>query len=142
MSISGGETITPSPPRHVSLRVKPNVAPNSTEIIRRPALSPDRSENVAMEFERGIGRFPEKVSHIQGSTAYGCDILIFHTNEDLQRFLANPDTRLIERFIEVKGSVNSDGEVTLKDNELRSAQLNRERYFLYRIYESDEAGKV
>jgi hypothetical protein len=48
--------------------------------------------------------------------------------------------KLVERFIEVKGSVNSVGAVTLKGNELKCAQENRNKYFVYRVYEGEKTG--
>jgi hypothetical protein len=73
------------------------------------------------------GRFPLAVDHLQGTRAYGCDILSFTSNESRELFMENGDVNLIERFIEVKGSMNERGTISLKGNELLSAQQNRNR---------------
>ncbi|KXA92720.1 hypothetical protein AKJ65_07170 [candidate division MSBL1 archaeon SCGC-AAA259E19] len=38
--------------------------------------------------------------------------------------------------LEVKGSTNEKGSITLKGNELEKAQDKRENYFLYRVYQN------
>lgn len=103
-------------------------------------VNPDRAENLAKSFEEFQGRYAEKVSHIRGLEGYGCDILSFRTQEDLDSFKTNNNPDLVERFIEVKGSANEKGPVSLGGNELNSANTHREKFFLYRIYEDEKTG--
>jgi hypothetical protein len=140
VSVSGGDQVQIVQPREIKQRVKVNSKPRSTTLIKRSLVNPDRAENLAIEFERSQGRFAEKVSHFQGSEAYKCDILSFKSKEDLESFKSKPDAKLVERFIEVKGSVSSVGCITLKGNELECAQENRNKYFLYRVYEGEKTG--
>jgi hypothetical protein len=138
--VSGGDQVQIVQPREIKQRIKVNSKPKSEALIKRPLVNPDRAENLALEFEKTQGRFAEKVSHFQGSEAYGCDILSFKNKEDLESFKSKPNMKLVERFIEVKGSVNSVGAVTLKGNELKCAQENRNKYFVYRVYEGEKTG--
>jgi hypothetical protein len=140
VSVSGGDQVQIVQSREIKRRVMVNAKPKSTISTRRSPVNPDRAENLAIEFEKAQGRFAEKVSHFQGSEAFGCDILSFNSKEDLENFKSKADSKLIERFIEVKGRVNSVGAVTLGGNELTCAQNNRSRFFLYRIYESEKTG--
>lgn len=103
-------------------------------------VNPDRAENLAKSFEEFQGRCAEKVSHIRGLEGYGCDILSFKTQEDLNSFKRNNNPDLVERFIEVKGSANEKGPVSLGGNELNSAQTHREKFFVYRVYEDEKTG--
>jgi len=105
---------------------------------RRVLINPDRAENLAIEFEKAQGRYPLKVSDIKGFQGYGCDILSFKNDSDLDCFSKSPDLSLIARFIEVKGSGLARGSVTLKGNELKTAQNYPDRYYLYRVYEDEE----
>jgi hypothetical protein len=90
------------------------------------------------EAAEGQGRYPLMVAHITGSTAYGCDVISFRTGTDRELFereALSGRTRLelIERFIEVKGSSNKRGEVTLSANESKAAASYSERYYVYRV---------
>jgi len=140
VSVSGGDQVHIVQQREIKQRVKVNTKPSSTVSVRRSLVNPDRAENLAIEFEKAQGRFAEKVSHFQGSEAYGCDILSYKSKEDLERFKSSPDLGLIERFIEVKGRVSSVGAITLGGNELACAQNNGKKFFLYRVYEGEKAG--
>jgi hypothetical protein len=141
VSVSGGGEVKIVQPREITLRIKVNSKSSSTTWTKRSQVNPDRAENLAMEFEKAQGRFAEKVSHFQGSEAYGCDILSFRSREDSEDFNTNPDMKLVERFIEVKGRVSNIGSITLNGNELTCAQNNGERFFLYRVYESEKTGE-
>jgi hypothetical protein len=140
VSVSGGDQVQTVQQHEIRLRVKVNTKPSGAASTGRSPVNPDRAENLAIEFERAQGRFAEKVSHFQGSGAYGCDVLSFKSKEDLENFKFNPDLKLVERFVEVKGSVSSVGAVTLGGNELICAQNNRKRFFLYRVYEGERTG--
>ncbi len=141
LKIDEGKPVQVSPSRQVARRVKANVRVLNIGVTRHRQLEPDRAENVALGFEEDKGRFPEKTSHFQGYESYGCDILSFKTESDKQNFNMHPNIALVERFIEVKGSVNGKGEIELEGNELRCAQKHRNKYFLYRVYEGDQIGK-
>lgn len=103
-------------------------------------VNPDRAENLAKSFEKFQGRYAEKFSHIRGLEGYGCDILSFKTQEDLDSFKRNNNPDLVERFIEVKGSANEKGPISLGGNELNSAQTHKEKFFVYRVYEDEKTG--
>jgi hypothetical protein len=105
---------------------------------RRVLTNPDRTENLAIEFEKAQSRFPLKVSDIKGVEAYGCDILSFKNEHDRDIFSVSPELSLIMRFIEVKGSGLVRGSITLKGNELKAAQNFPDRYYLYRVYEDED----
>jgi hypothetical protein len=141
VSVSGGDEVEIVQPREIAQRVKINSKAHSESHTNRPLVNPDRAENLAVAFEEAQSRFPEKVSHFQGFEAYGCDILSFISKENLENFRSKPDMKLVERFIEVKGRVSNIGSVTLKGNELKCAQNNGKRFFLYRVYESEKSGE-
>jgi hypothetical protein len=44
----------------------------------------------------------------------------------------------VERVIEVKGRSDQSARISLAGNELDAANLRKERYFLYRIFRTDE----
>ena len=140
VDVSGGNTVETIQSKKIKRRIKFNVKPtNSTRLTRR-VVNPDRAENLAIEFEKAQKRIPILVSYFQGSEAYGCDILSFIDEKNMELFKESGDTNLIERFIEVKGSINKIGVITLKGNELKSASVHGKNYYLYRIYEGDEIG--
>lgn len=140
VSVSGGGPVQIVQSHEIKRRVKVNVKPGSASTTGKSLVNPDRAENLAIEFEKAQGRLVEKVSHFQGSEAYGCDILSFNYKEDLEKFKSTSDIKLINRFIEIKGSSMIIGTVLLKGNELKSAQENRNKFFLYRIYEGERTG--
>jgi len=113
---------------------------NSNVAHNKKRVNPDRAENIALRFEESQERYAIKVSHIRGFEAYGCDILSFKSEKEFILFKEKSNPDVVERFIEVKGSVNEKGSISLGGNELRSAQTYREKFFLYRIYEDEESG--
>lgn len=131
-------------PRKISLRVQ-----DTPEVIHRNGqsashITPRLYQDVAFKFEEAERqeRLPLYVAHLQGQEAYGCDILSFRTEEDRIAFRTeteHPDIALVERFIEVKGS-SSQGEVTLTTNEKDAASRYKDRYYIYRVTPSKEAG--
>jgi hypothetical protein len=123
----------------ISRRVKVNSKSGPIQ-TRGPRVDPDRAEELAVRFEEAEGRFPRKISHFQGLEAYGCDVISFRNEEDWKKFQQIPDTNRVLRFIEVKGSSSQKGTIDLKGNELRSAQKYRERFSLYRVFETETAG--
>lgn len=140
VAVSGGEQVQIVQPHEIKQRVKVNPKPSTGALTKRTLVNPDRAENLAIEFENEQGRFAEKVSHFQGTKAYGCDILSFKSDEDRASFRSKPDAKLVARFIEVKGSSDKFGAITLKGNELECARDNCGKYFLYRVYEGEETG--
>ncbi|MBG9564137.1 sacsin N-terminal ATP-binding-like domain-containing protein [Brevibacillus agri] len=131
----------PSVPR-ISLkkRVKLNSKPTPSFPQHR-RMDPDLAENVVMRFEEAEGRYPIKVSHIQGFEGYGCDLLSFGRKEDMSKFYETYDLQYVTRFIEVKGSSRESGSIVLKGNELKSAIRFADRFFLYRVYQHNVKGK-
>ncbi len=120
--------------RKIQLNPKTSTTPHS-----KKRVNPDRAENIAVRVEEFQGRYPLKISHIRGLESYGCDIISFNSEEELNVFKEKNDANLIVRFIEVKGSSAEKGAIILKGNELKGAQTYKERFYLYRIYE-DENG--
>ena len=138
VSVSAEKPIIVSPSRHIKRRIKVNSKPLATS--KHPQADADRSESVAMQFEIAHGRFPEPVSHFQGSDAYGCDILSFATEQDNRSFKSNPDKHLIARFIEAKGRTNEKA-IVLEGNELKSAVDNKDKYYIYLVHEGEITGR-
>lgn len=103
----------------------------------RKVTDGDRCEELAGRFEESQGRFPLRVSALQGTKGFGCDILSFSTGEDRERFMESEGKsgHLIQRFIEVKGRSAPKGTVPLEGNELEAARVHREKYYIYRVYE-------
>lgn len=127
----------PSIPRKISKRISvSNKAPKS----RRPPKVTNyiRGENLAIKFEEFQGRYPLKVSYLQGSDTYGCDILSFDSHEILSSFRESYSLDLVSRFIEVKSSTNNNGSIDLEGNELKRAQKSQQKYYLYRIFEDGD----
>jgi hypothetical protein len=81
-------------------------------------------------------RYPIPVEHIHGSEGFGCDILSLKSEQARERAkkerLVSPTD--IERFIEVKGRSSRSGAVELTDNQLATAEQQRGRYFIYRVF--------
>ena len=101
-------------------------------------------EEKVIRFEESEGRYPIRVSHIQGYEGPGCDIISFQTDTDWQEYKKDPNSNppLIKRFIEVKGRSNEKGSIPLKGNELDAARIYAEQYFLYRLYEKNNFENV
>ena len=99
-------------------------------------------ERKAKEFERSgtPKRYPLPVDHITGFEAPGVDILSFKSHSDREKF-KNPKTQdfaLVDRFIEVKGRSNPSAKIELKGNELKKAQEEGARYYIYRVFQNEE----
>lgn len=91
--------------------------------------APTDAEQWAMLFEEGEGRYPIRVSRLQGQDAFGCDCLSFLTEGDREAFRIDPkQLRLVDRFIEVKS-----GSVRLTENEMIAAEKHKKRYHIYRV---------
>lgn len=127
----------------VQKRVVASVSSSITSYGLRRVVDYVKCQNVAFRFEEsaGQGRYPLFVDHIHGKEGFGCDILSFKTNEDREKFKKNPDLQLVERFIEVKGSVNEKGIIPLAGNELIAANNYKNNFYLYRVYESNNNGE-
>lgn len=123
------------------ITVKKTSSSRSNRGLRR-VTDGDLCERKAMEFEENSSprRYPLAVGHITGFEAPGVDILSFASEEDRERF-REPETRnedLVERFIEVKGRSNPSAKIELKGNELKKAQKERSRYYIYRVYKAED----
>lgn len=127
------------PPRSVRFRVRetPRASAVRPSGAQQPVVDPVRCQEIAASFEvaEGQDRFPLPVDHLQGSDAYGCDVLSFASAEERERFRASGEVRLVSRFIEVKGRGHEHGRVELRGNELQAARRFKERYFVYRVYD-------
>ena len=105
---------------------------------RQDVAAPNDAEEWAMLFEVSRGRFPLRISRLQGEGSYGCDCLSFASDADRTAFKGAPEASVdkILRFIEVKS-----GAVRLTRIEHISAQRNRGRYFIYQI-QFDAQGRL
>lgn len=105
---------------------------------RQDVAAPNDAEEWAMLFEVSQGRFPLRISRLQGEGSYGCDCLSFASDADRTAFKGAPEAYVdkILRFIEVKS-----GAVRLTRTEHISAQRNRGRYFIYQI-QFDAQGRL
>jgi len=103
-------------------------------------LDPGRCEELAERFEESDGqnRFPLSVAHLQGSEAYGCDILAFRSGKDREDFRGHPDLDLVARFIEVKARRSHANGIWLEGNELKAARSRLDRFYIYRVYEQSD----
>jgi hypothetical protein len=99
-------------------------------------------ERKAMEFEQADNppRWPLLVGQIMGTEGPRCDVLSFASEADREAFRKEltHDYRTVVRFIEVKGRGNTAATIELKGNELTAAEIHRERYYLYRLFEADD----
>lgn len=103
---------------------------------RGPLATEDVTFRVVEQYERHEGRFPIRVSHIHGSDGFGCDLLSLDSEDALARATESGIVRdeTILRYIEVKGRSSRAGQIELTDNELRRAEREAQRYFLYRVF--------
>jgi hypothetical protein len=124
--------------RNISTRRVQRNSASPTTRGRRQVADGDRAEDLCLKFEENQGRYPIKVAGIQGSESYRCDIISFESEDRKQEFLNSYEAQLIDRYIEVKASTTRKSSITLKGNQLTAAQDYRERYFLYRAYESTD----
>lgn len=131
------------PPRPVQVRIAPRPsAPRSQPDTRRPAADPEVSELLAERFEQARELCPLRVSQVQGQQGFGCDILSFRSEADRDRFKLDPSqSDLVERFVEVKGRNSPTGSIQLAGNELKAAREHGDRYFVYRVHETDRPGQ-
>jgi hypothetical protein len=85
-------------------------------------------------------RYPLRVGHLMGSDAPGCDILSFDCIKKRQMFKEGTDRNLnnVSRFIEVKGRRSKNSEIELRGNEKDAAVNYGKRYYLYRLFRTDE----
>ena len=124
--------------RKVELRVQ--ATPLGTRLPHTDARVTDaaRCEEFAVRFEEAQSRYPLLVSQLKGLRGYGCDVLSFVSSERREQFISqpdNPNTELVERFIEVKGKNSENSTIELRGNELLKAQQFGPRFYLYRVYE-------
>jgi len=128
-----------TPKSEISRRLKLNPKPRSS-LSPKMRVDPDRAENLALRFEEAQNRISKKISYFQGLEAYGCDVISFKTEGDMQSFKDTGNPNFVDRFIEVKGRSADKGSIPLKGNELTNAQKYREKYYIYRIYEDEDSG--
>ena len=95
-----------------------------------------------MEIEESFqsSRYPLRVGQLMGSDAPGCDILSFKSAEQRDKFRSGEDRDRgnVLRFIEVKGRKNESAKIELRGNEKNAAVKYNDRYYLYRLYKSNE----
>lgn len=141
LNIEPGQHTPVGTPKRQPLRIQKTVGgtkPTVTHKVTDGAFC----ERKALEFEESCDppRFPLLVGQITGTLAFGCDIISFSSSEDREAFKSGADRSLskITRFIEVKGRKNESGAIELKGNELNAAVGNKSKYFIYRLYRSDD----
>jgi len=134
------EPSPPNKPKEV-IRRKEKVITTDGGVTRR-VTNWKRCEELAVVFEESENRFPVKVSDIVGYKGPKCDVLSFSSAEQRIKFqqLSSGEKQIndVERFIEVKGSVNEKGAIDLKGNELTAAKTYKNKYYLYRMYEKTQ----
>ncbi|MEO2015507.1 MAG: DUF3883 domain-containing protein, partial [Fuerstiella sp.] len=103
--------------------------PVATEDVTFPIVE-------AFELQDGDGRYVIDVSHLQGSEAFGCDLISVRSETLRQQIRQNRivNDSDVERFIEVKGRSSKTGEVELTENEYRAAEKHRSCYYIYRVF--------
>jgi hypothetical protein len=133
------EKVDPSPPKKLREIVRRKEGVHTIEGGSRRVTNWKRCEDLAVAFEEFENRFPVKVSNILGYKGPKCDVLSFVSEEDRELFRdsssSQKDINAVERFIEVKGSINEKGAIDLKGNELVAAHKYKKKYYLYRMYE-------
>lgn len=129
--------------KKIVIRTKAKAATPSITMLRR-ITDGDICEEKVLIFEASEGRWPIKVSHIQGYEGPRCDVISFQTEGAWQEYNEDPISKslLIKRFIEVKGRSNEKGSIPLKGNELDAARVYAEQYYLYRLYEKNNLENV
>jgi hypothetical protein len=129
--------------RPIALRSKITTGPSSITTLRR-ITDGDICEEKVLVFEESEGRWPIKVSHIQGYEGPCCDAISFQTESDWLEYKTDSVSKslLIQRFIEVKGRSSEKGAITIKGNELDAARVYAEHYYLYRLYEKNNLENV
>jgi Protein NO VEIN, C-terminal len=129
--------------RPIALRNKIATGTSPITTLRR-ITDGDICEEKVLIFEESDGRWPIKVSHIQGYEGPRCDVISFQTEGDWQEYNEDPISKrsLIKRFIEVKGRSNEKGAIPLKGNELDAARTYSEQYYIYRLYEKNNLENV
>lgn len=129
--------------KKIVIRTKAKAATPSITTLRR-ITDGDICEEKVLIFEESEGRWPIKVSHIQGYEGPRCDVISFQTEGAWQEYNEDPISKslLIKRFIEVKGRSNEKGSIPLKGNELDAARVYAEQYYLYRLYEKNNLENV
>jgi hypothetical protein len=137
------EQHTPQPPSQPKkLQVKTVTSPGGGVGSSHRVTDGDFCERKAMEFEEAADppRWPLAAGHIVGAQGPGCDILSFATEEERKAFETGQtrDLNTVVRFVEVKGRGSSEATIELKGNELSAAERYAERYFLYRLFETED----
>jgi hypothetical protein len=129
-------------PTRQGLRVQRTRSSNGEREIVRRITDGDFAERKAVEFEEAgePPRYALRVGHITGSDAPGCDVLSFGRSEDRDAFRsgANRNIATVARFIEVKGRADEGSAIELRGNERQAAERYREKYYLYRVFETDQ----
>lgn len=130
--------VPPSVPRKLS--VKRNVGGAKLRRNSHKVTDGDFAERKVVEFEKSADppRYPLPVGHITGADAPGCDVLSFASPEDCESFRLGKNRSMdkIVRFIEVKGRKSEESSIELRGNERIAAISHKQKYFIYRLYES------
>jgi hypothetical protein len=137
------EQHTPQPPSQPKkLQVKTVTSAGGGASSSYRVTDGDFCERKAMEFEEAAEppRWPLAAGHIMGAQGPGCDILSFATEEAREAFRTGQTRDLdpVVRFVEVKGRGSSEATIELKGNELSAAERYADRYFLYRLFETED----
>jgi len=132
-----------APKRRIAQRVHVKRSSKDRVIHARRVTDGDRCEELAERFEESQGRFPLRVSSVQGTKGFGCDIVSFGSAAERDQFAQANGTlsHLVKRFIEVKGRSSARGSVPLAGNEKDAARAHGERYHIYRVYEAEAGHK-
>ena len=129
--------------RQIALRNKTNAKVESVTLMRC-ITDGDACEEKILLYERAEGRWPIKVSHMQGHQGPRCDIISFQSESESLEYISNQmsGSNLIKRFIEVKGRSSEKGAIVIKGNALNAARIYAEKYYLYRLYEKNNEENI
>jgi hypothetical protein len=127
--------------RTIPVRVtrSPSAKSENGSHVLNPRISPEEAEKLAVRYEEADGRFALRTGHLQGHQALGCDVVSFVNESDRDRYKAGDVAAeaVIDRFIEVKTST-----AALSGNELISARINANHFYIYHVAASADGWNV
>lgn len=134
---------TSPPRRRIAQRVHTKRSSEDQIVHRRGVTDGNRCEELAELFEESQGRFPLRVSSLQGTEGFGCDVVSFGSAAERDQFEREngKPLNLVKRFIEVKGRSSARGSVYLAGNQKDAARAYGERYHIYRVHEVEVGHK-
>lgn len=139
IGVESTEHTPKAPGSRVKKRVSSGVGRKASTSGKTISISDGRAgEKLAELFEQQEGRFPLAIGKITGYETIVADILSFQSAEDREEFASNrnQNASLVVRVIEAKEKT-SGGNVSLSVNEVNTAAVWKEKYYIYRFTPSD-----